>query len=116
MEPPPSMPSHDSRHQRSNVIQGLAGAGAGVIAAALVNPLDMVKIRLQNNQRPVGALLTDKAPGTLRILAQIRAEEGLAGLFRGFSATTIAYTIDRAIWFPVYSFLKERISLELREF
>jgi solute carrier family 25 folate transporter 32 len=112
MEPPPSAIPLPGK-QRSNLIQGLAGAGAGVIAAALVNPLDMVKIRLQNNQKPVGAL---KAPGTLRILSQIRAEEGLSGLFRGFSATTIAYTIDRAIWFPVYSFLKERISYELRTF
>jgi solute carrier family 25 folate transporter 32 len=40
------------------------------------------------------------------MLGLISKEEGLRGLFRGISATTIAYILDRGIWFPAYQSLK----------
>ena len=70
----------------------IAGAGAGLISAVFVNPLDVVKIRLQNQSAVVkdlpGHLPAKK--GTFSMLGLISKEEGVRGLFRGISATTVA--------------------------
>jgi solute carrier family 25 folate transporter 32 len=74
-------------------IEIIAGASAGLCSAILVNPLDVVKVRLQNSQ-------TNQSFS--RVLKDIVYKEGVKGLFRGLSATTIAYIVDRALWFPIY--------------
>ena len=92
--------------ERENVLQALAGAGAGLSSALLVNPLDVVKIRLQNQ--------ISVSPGTYNTLVHICKEEGVAGLFRGISGTALAYTVDRAMWFPIYHTLKREWARVLR--
>lgn len=57
-----------------------AGAMAGAIAGAATTPLDVVKTRVQV------ASEDGKAPSVARVLRNVTTNEGVAGLFRGWSA------------------------------
>ena len=70
-----------------------------------LGPLDVVKVRLQN-QGPVPKGQQPKSHGTYQTLTLIHNEEGVRGLFRGLGVTTIAYIMDRAIWFAAYNYIK----------
>ncbi|KAI9365465.1 mitochondrial carrier domain-containing protein [Zopfochytrium polystomum] len=95
----------------------LAGAGSGLIAAVIVTPLDVTKVRLQNQVILTSPTLSGGAPrnytpsspppppkyrGTLPTLKLIWREEGLRGLFSGLTPSVLAYLPDRAIWFSMY--------------
>ncbi|KAJ3186573.1 hypothetical protein HDU85_007393 [Gaertneriomyces sp. JEL0708] len=87
-----------------NLRHTVAGACAGLISSVLVCPLDVLKIRMQNQVHQPG--VTPKYHGTGSGLRIIWKEERIRGMFRGLSATTIAYIADRAIWFGAYNRLK----------
>jgi solute carrier family 25 folate transporter 32 len=91
-----------------NLIQMCAGAGAGLSASLVVNPLDVIKIRLQNQRQGT--------QGTWQTCQSLLREEGYKGLFRGIKATTCAYCVDRAIWFPVYQSFKRNLSRFFRKY
>ncbi|KAJ1559478.1 hypothetical protein HK405_010493, partial [Cladochytrium tenue] len=108
----------------------VSGAISGLTAAVLVTPLDVTKVRLQNQvvlSRPprsdifststaAAALPSDRAQasgtpappprpkyrGTLRTLRLIHREEGFRGLYSGLTPSVLAYIPDRAIWFTLY--------------
>ncbi|KAJ3145091.1 hypothetical protein HK101_002548 [Irineochytrium annulatum] len=88
-------------------IPSVAGAGSGLIAAVLVCPLDVVKVRLQNQ-----IVLPGTPPlyrGTFSTLGTVWRKEGLRGLFSGITPTVIAYLPDRAIWFTLYDAGRTRL-------
>ncbi|TPX57949.1 hypothetical protein SpCBS45565_g06598 [Spizellomyces sp. 'palustris'] len=91
-----------------NLRHTLAGAAAGLVSSVLVCPLDVLKIRLQNQIVKPGQVA--KYRGTISGLEIIWREEGLRGLFRGLGATTVAYIADRAIWFASYNRIKETLA------
>lgn len=78
----------------------LAGAGAGIISAIIVCPLDVLKLRIQSQSTPKGGI--PKYKGTFSGLRLIWKEEGIRGLFRGLPITCMSYIADRAIWFGCY--------------
>jgi hypothetical protein len=80
-----------------------------VVSAVLVTPLDVVKIRLQNQQNGTNP----KYRGTFPTFALIWREEGLRGLFSGLSPSVLAYIPDRAIWFGVYHACKDTVGGQL---
>lgn len=82
----------------------VAGSVAGLAAAAVSCPLDIVKFRLQN-QAAKG-----RSAGLLGSLTTIVRLEGVRGLYRGLRPTVAVYMVDRALWFPLYHLLKLQLS------
>ncbi|KAJ3327266.1 hypothetical protein HDU76_012111, partial [Blyttiomyces sp. JEL0837] len=84
----------------------IAGTGSGLIAAIIVTPLDVIKVRLQMGT-------TMKYKGTIKTFITIWKDEGIAGLFSGLSPSLLAYVPDRAIWFSIYHYCKVNIGKEM---
>ncbi|XP_053680870.1 mitochondrial 2-oxodicarboxylate carrier [Anopheles nili] len=81
----------------------LAGLGAGVTEAILVNPFEMVKVTLQANKNKMG-----QVPSTLAVTKQIINESGfgLNGLNRGLTATIGRNGVFNMIYFGFYHSVK----------
>jgi len=76
----------------------LSGACAGGVAAALTNPLDVLKTRLQTQ----AALGTLRYSGFLHAVRTIFQEEGVRGFTRGIGARIVYITPAAAIIFASY--------------
>ncbi|XP_011007801.1 PREDICTED: nicotinamide adenine dinucleotide transporter 1, chloroplastic-like [Populus euphratica] len=85
-----------------------AGAAAGVIAAAFVCPLDVIKTRFQVHGLPKLDVAANSFKGSLIIssLEQIFQREGLRGMYRGLSPTVLALLPNWAVYFTIYEQLK----------
>uniref|UniRef100_A0A182N6Y8 Mitochondrial 2-oxodicarboxylate carrier n=1 Tax=Anopheles dirus TaxID=7168 RepID=A0A182N6Y8_9DIPT len=81
----------------------LAGLGAGVTEAILVNPFEMVKVTLQANKNKMG-----QVPSTWAVTRQIINESGfgLNGLNRGLTATIGRNGVFNMIYFGFYHSVK----------
>lgn len=81
----------------------LAGLGAGVTEAILVNPFEVVKVTLQAN-RATGK----EVPSTWNVTKQIVAENGLGlkGLNKGITATIARNGVFNMIYFGFYHSVK----------
>ncbi|KAL1493533.1 hypothetical protein AB1Y20_017236 [Prymnesium parvum] len=106
-----------------------AGAGAGVIAAALTNPLDVVKTRLQTQAvceappaaapcattaaRASSAAVCPHAPicytGLWQALGSIWREEGYRGFTRGVHARMLIHAPSVAICWTTYESMKHTL-------
>ena len=75
-----------------------AGAVAGGLAGAITTPFDVLKTRAQ--------LATDRAHPLLAGLRSIAREEGLAALFRGWSARSAKAAPACAIVLSSYEMIK----------
>ncbi|KAJ3128661.1 hypothetical protein HK098_003868 [Nowakowskiella sp. JEL0407] len=93
----------------------IAGVGAGFFSAIITCPLDVVKVRKQNQklQFDTPNSISQKIPGTLTSLKLIYHAEGIKGLYRGLGATLAGYLPTWAIYFTVYEWAKVRVSKEL---
>jgi solute carrier family 25 protein 39/40 len=95
----------------------VAGAGAGMLAAATTTPFDVVKTRRQvyssvgafENEGTHAAL--DGNGSTPRVLRAIIREEGVAGAFRGFNARLIKIAPACAIMISSYEAGKRAFGL-----
>lgn len=92
--------------RRTRLITAAAGAGAGMLAATFVCPLDVVKTRLQVNRLPASAQ-SMRGGVILGHLGKIFREEGVKGLYCGFSSTMVALLVNWAVYFTVYEQLKK---------
>jgi len=79
----------------------LAGAGAGSFAAALTNPFDVAKTRLQT-QGDTGKRYT----GMVNTLATIWQEEGKGGFLRGLKPRVALHSTSAAICWMTYEYVK----------
>ena len=107
----------------------LAGAGAGMLAAAATNPLDVVKTRLQTQHlrlaadgagesvaAAAAAKVSEAAAGCPRTplaytgmvntIMQLWAEEGARGFTRGMSARMLIHAPSVAICWTTYESVK----------
>jgi len=95
-----------------------AGAGAGALAAAVTNPLDVIKTRLQTQHlflaagasTPAGAVaLQPRAllyEGVLPACEAIFREAGAAGFFRGAHARMLVHAPSVALCWTTYEAIK----------
>lgn len=81
----------------------LAGLGAGITEAILVNPFEVVKVTLQSNK----ALATE-IPSTWSVTRQIVREHGLGskGLNKGLTATIARNGVFNMVYFGFYHSVK----------
>ncbi|XP_026477909.1 mitochondrial 2-oxodicarboxylate carrier [Ctenocephalides felis] len=81
----------------------LAGLGAGVTEAILVNPFEVVKVQLQANRAKTG-----QGPGTWSVAKAIISERGwgLNGLNKGLSATIARNGVFNGVYFGFYHSVK----------
>jgi len=88
---------------------GLSGAIAGTVAAAVVCPLDVLKTRLQ-----VSALSAESAQylSTVEALRRIARNEGVRGLYRGLGPTIAALLPNWGVYFSAYGALKRALTSE----
>lgn len=106
----------------------VSGALSGALAAAVTNPLDVAKTRLQTQMvetcpraqegvvlEMAGTCTVLKTEPHLRVqyrglvdtLSQIRAQDGTAGLFRGIGPRLLVHTPSVAISWTTYEIVKE---------
>jgi len=90
----------------------LAAMGAGIIVDITTNPLWVVRTRMQTQHlhSRVGDHARDRYKTITGSLRHILATDGVAGLFRGLSASFLGLT-HVAVQFPIYEHLK-RLSRE----
>ena len=85
----------------------LAGLGAGVTEAVLiVNPADVLKIRLQAQRNLADTKLERKYKNAIHALVTIVREEGIGALYRGVTLCAIRQATNQAVNFTIYHELK----------
>lgn len=88
-----------------------AGVGAGTTEAVIVvNPMEVVKIRLQSQHHSMkDPLDTPKYRNALHAAYVIVREEGFSTFYRGVSLTAARQATNQGVNFTVYSKLKENL-------
>jgi len=85
----------------TSAIQGAAcGSAAGAIAGGVTTPLDVAKTRIMLEKPEEG--VAKRYTGTVAALKILHAEEGVAGLFKGFGPRVTWITIGGFIFFGAY--------------
>lgn len=79
----------------------MAGLGAGVTEAILVNPFEVVKVNLQSNKSRAAEI-----PSTWTVTKQIVKTEGLVGLNKGVTATIGRNGVFNMVYFGFYHSVK----------
>lgn len=75
---------HVNQSQRQDFSVAFAsGATSGMLAAVVTQPFDLIKTRLQAEERRIGS--TTRTPTTMQMWRQIVRQEGTRGLFVGMS-------------------------------
>ncbi|XP_011059760.1 PREDICTED: mitochondrial 2-oxodicarboxylate carrier isoform X2 [Acromyrmex echinatior] len=85
-----------------------AGFFAGVTEAILVNPFEMVKVKLQSNRKHI-----KESPSTFVVTKEIISKYGfgLNGLNKGLSATIMRNAVFNSFYFGFYHSVKGYISV-----
>lgn len=95
---------HDKYNRQKHIVtvpeSALFGSVAGAIAAGATTPLDVLKTRIMLRRREHGD--TSARAGALRVLAQIRREEGMHGLLRGFGPRVAWISTGGAVFLGTY--------------
>lgn len=83
-----------------------AGFFAGVTEAILVNPFEVVKIKLQSNRKHI-----KESPSTFTVTKEIISKYGfgLNGLNKGLSATIMRNAVFNSFYFGFYHSVKEYV-------
>ncbi|XP_042295860.1 solute carrier family 25 member 45, partial [Sceloporus undulatus] len=96
----------------------MAGSISGMAQALVLAPVDLVKVRLQNQTHPYGrGLASPRASqpryrGPVHCSASILREEGITGLFRGGMALMLRDVPTMAVYFVTYTALCRGLSQE----
>ncbi|KAH9108425.1 hypothetical protein LEN26_012425 [Aphanomyces euteiches] len=101
---------HDIVHANANV---LAGAISGAATATMSNPLDVAKTRIQVQ----GGIMTQaKYSGIFQSVLTIYSEEGLRGMYRGYSAALCSFPVYWSLYFPTYELVKKHLQEPLQDY
>uniref|UniRef100_A0AAV2L258 Mitochondrial glutamate carrier 1 n=1 Tax=Knipowitschia caucasica TaxID=637954 RepID=A0AAV2L258_KNICA len=95
----------------------LAGCGAGTCQVIVTTPMEMLKIQLQDAGRiaaqrklmpeTVAAGTVEKSPTAMQLTRQLLNEKGIAGLYKGLSATLLRDVPFSIIYFPLFANLNQ---------
>lgn len=90
----------------------LSGAGAGAMAAAITNPLDVAKTFLNTHVQERTLSRKRRIRGMLRALLTIYQVKGFSGYFCGVTARVVYQVPSTAICWSVYEFFKHFLGLK----
>ena len=93
--------------EHSNIVNCLAGGGAGVVSAAITNPLDVARTRLQTQ---LDILSTRKYNNMHHAVKILWKEEGMRGLTSGIYPRMIFHSTSAAICWVTYEYMKRILS------
>ena len=91
------------------VESALFGSLAGAVAAGLTTPLDVLKTRAMLERREQREA-AGQANSVLRLFAQIKAESGWTGLFKGIGPRTAWISIGGAIFLGTYQWAWNKLA------
>lgn len=94
---------HATTHADAASTHMIAGAVAGVVAAAVTNPLDVVRTRLQT-QNEVGRAGAYR--GLIHATQRVWCEEGMRGFGRGVVPRMLFHSCSAAVLWTSYEYLK----------
>ncbi|KAL3690275.1 hypothetical protein R1sor_016584 [Riccia sorocarpa] len=107
------------RRMSDAVVNGLAGAGGGIVAQLLTYPLQAVNTRQQTERKAKRGLTRDGVPvvasaeemrrqtkGTIHELWKVVREEGWGGLYRGLSPSLIGTAASQGVYYYFYQLFK----------
>jgi solute carrier family 25 S-adenosylmethionine transporter 26 len=89
------------------------GSVAGAIAAGATTPLDVLKTRVMLHRRDHGEAAAGRVQ-ILRLVAQIKRDEGLRGLFRGFGPRVAWISVGGAVFLGTYQWAWNRLATHTR--
>jgi solute carrier family 25 (mitochondrial iron transporter), member 28/37 len=88
--------------EETPVVHCLAGGGAGVFSAAVTNPLDVARTRLQTQGD-----VQKQYRGMVDVISQLWRDEGYRGLTRGISARMLFHSMAASICWVTYEWMKK---------
>lgn len=91
----------------SNIVNIISGGGAGIVSAAITNPLDVARTRLQTQMDVSGHIKYKNMHHALKVLWQ---EEGINGLKAGIVPRMIFHSTSAAICWATYEYVKKLLS------
>nr|XP_042705610.1 solute carrier family 25 member 45 isoform X2 [Chrysemys picta bellii] len=112
---------HDRRAKPPSYVHVLtAGSFSGLMQAVVLAPIDLIKVRLQNQLHSYGLRSPAGASGTqyrgpVHCAASIFRKEGVMGLFRGTWALVLRDTPTMAIYFLTYTSLCQAMTVQGQE-
>lgn len=81
----------------------LAGAGAGLCQIIVTTPMELLKIQGQDAGRT--ATLGKEKPSSFKVATELIKTRGIAGLYKGISATLVRDVSFSVIYFPLFAHL-----------
>ncbi|KAJ4851309.1 Mitochondrial arginine transporter bac2 [Turnera subulata] len=85
----------------------LAGFGTGAMQSLILSPVELVKIRLQL-QNKNNAVQANSHKGPLSVYKSILRTEGMRGVYRGFLITLIRDAPAHSVYFWTYEYMREQ--------
>lgn len=84
----------------------LGGFIAGAAQTTIMTPVELVKIRLQLQNK---GQLTDSCKGPSLVIRNILKREGLRGIFRGYGITVLRDAPGHGVYFWTYEYIREKL-------
>nr|AKN21584.1 slc25a-16 [Schmidtea mediterranea] len=95
-----------SNSQHSQIDYAIAGASGGFVSRAVVQPLDVVKIRFQLQVEPIQTITDGKYKGIAQAIKCIYKEEGLKAFWKGHLSSQIQAVSFSLVQFSTYELCK----------
>ncbi|KAH7547289.1 hypothetical protein FEM48_Zijuj01G0293900 [Ziziphus jujuba var. spinosa] len=87
----------------------LGGFGTGAIQSLILSPVELVKIRLQLKNTNPKLHQTDSHKGPVSVAKSIFKAEGLRGIYRGLTITTMRDAPCHGFYFWTYEYVREQL-------
>ncbi len=84
-----------------NTINAISGATTGAVVSLVMNPLDVIKTRMQIQRK-------EAAKGFLATASDLYKNESMAAFFKSASTTFYGYVPNWCIYFSVYNYSKNK--------
>lgn len=83
----------------------LAGGGAGLCQVIVTTPMELLKIQCQDAGRTSGGGQAKQPPKALSVAIDLIKAKGIAGLYKGISATLLRDITFSVVYFPLFAHL-----------